>query len=115
MPKKSGGKRTRETICLIEATGHTNEVIAGKVDVENTRRILCRDGRKRDFWECSWSFASKLEDNRGSGQLKFNVYYQEGREGVAKPWRFTKRSKAKMTLAAALKTGRVKRVQRVQL
>lgn len=78
----------------VEATGHTNEVIARELPEENAHKdVLCQDGEKRDFWECDYAFITKLVKNETVGQLQFRVFYREGRHGPAKPWPFLKRKR----------------------
>jgi hypothetical protein len=90
----------------VEATGHTNEVIAGKLSVQDAQQnILCIDGRKRELWECKYSLITNLKKNRSSGQLVFTVWYRVGRYGPVRKWPFLK--KQKLTLASALKKGLV--------
>jgi hypothetical protein len=61
-------------IWYVEATGHTNEVIAGELPAENAHKdVLCIDGNNRDLWQCDYQFITELEKNRPSGQLAFMV------------------------------------------
>lgn len=91
-------------IWYVEATGHTNEVIAGELPTENAHKnVLCIDGNNRDLWECDYRFITELKKNRESGQLKFTVWYREGRHGPVRKWPFL--DKRKSTLAGALKKG----------
>lgn len=69
----------------VEATGHTNEVIAGELPTENAHKdVLCQDGEKRDFWECGYKFVARLLKNEGNAHLKFRVFYRESRYGPVK-------------------------------
>ena len=91
-------------IWYVEAFGHTNEVIAGELPTENAQKnVLCIDGKPRNFWQCDYSFITKLQKNRASGQLAFTVWYRVGRHGPVRKWPFLK--KRKLTLATALKKG----------
>lgn len=95
-------------IWYVEAVGHTNEAIAAELPAENAQRgVLCQDGVKRDFWECSYSFITKLLKSEAAEHLEFQVFCREGRYGPVKPWRFLR--KRRMTLAKALKSGVVKK------
>lgn len=81
-------------IWYVEATGHTNEVIARELPAENAvKGVLCQDGEKRDFWRCDYHFVAKLVENEMTLQLKFKVFYREGRYGPVKLWPFLKRKK----------------------
>jgi hypothetical protein len=92
-------------IWYVEATGHTNEVIAGELPAENAKPVLCIDGVKRPLWLCDYRFIKELKKNRRSGQLVFKVWYREGRHGPVRKWPFL--DKKKPTLASALKKGTV--------
>lgn len=86
---------------------HTNERIAEELGFESAHKgLLCRDGTKRDMWECTYDFVSKLIMFRESARLKFTVFYRESRHGPIKPWPFA--TKKRMTLAQALKKGTVR-------
>ncbi len=92
----------------VEVVGHTNEVVASELPAENAHKhILCRDGLRRDLWECDYRFIAKLLRSKRAEHLQFKVYYREGRYGPVKPWPFL--GKPRMTLATALKRGVVKR------
>lgn len=94
----------------VEATGHTNEVIASELSAENAHKsVLCQDGEKRDLWECTYRFVSQLLKNEVEGQLQFKVFYRESSYGPVKPWPFLR--KKRLTLATALKEGVVKKAQ----
>jgi len=98
------GKKT----WFVEAVGHTNEVIAVELPAESAHKdVLCQDGKKRNFWECDYSFITRLLNCQSAEHLEFKVFYREGRHGLAKPWRFLR--KRRMTLATALKKGIVKK------
>ena len=98
----------------IEATAHTNEIIAAELPAENMHKsVVCQDGLNRDFWECDWRFISRLMQNKAEGQFAFKVFYREGAYGPVKLWPFPK--KRKMTLATALKKGVVQRVRKPAL
>ena len=96
----------------VEATGHTNEVIAVESRAEipalkTHEGVLCQDGVKRDFWECDYRFVAKLVKNQAAMQITFKVFYREGKYGPVKLWPFLK--KKRLTLAKALEKGGVKR------
>lgn len=91
-------------IWYVEATGHTNEVVASKLPAENAQEgVLCIDGVKRPLWLCDYQFITMLKKNRKSGQLKFKVWYRAYPHGAVRPWKFL--DKKKLTLASALKKG----------
>jgi hypothetical protein len=93
----------------VEAVGHTNEVIAAELPAENTvRGVLCKDGKKRDFWICDYCFITKLVKSEQSQNLEFKVFYREGKYGSVRPWPFLRRRR-RTTLATALKQGLVKK------
>lgn len=95
-------------IWYVEATSHTNEVIADRLSAENEKRdVLCIDGEKRNLWQCQYGLISELLKNQASGQLVFEVYYREGKYGPVRKWPFLK--KQKPTLASALKKGTVRK------
>lgn len=78
----------------VEATGHTNEVIARELPEENAHKgILCQDGEKRDLWECEYAFIAKLLKNETSAKLQFEVFYRESRYGPVKPWPFLRKKR----------------------
>lgn len=92
----------------VEATAHTNEVIATELPSENMYKgVLCQDGKKRDFWECDYRFVTKLVKNKAAGNLVFKVFYREGKYGPVKLWPFL--YKKRQTLTQALKSGVVKK------
>lgn len=96
-------------IFYVEATSHTNEVIAGELPTENLHKdVLCIDGKSRNFWLCDYRFITMLKKNRKSGQLAFKVWYREGRYGPVREWPFL--DEKKPTLASALKKGVVKKL-----
>lgn len=81
-------------VWYVEATGHTNEVIARELPAENAHKdVLCQDGKKRNLWECSYSFISQLLKNALHAKLTFTVYYRESRHGPVKLWPFIRRRK----------------------
>ena len=95
-------------IWYVESNVHTNEVIAREFpDAISHIGVLCRDGKKRNFWECDWGFISKLVKNQREGQFAFSVFYRERPYAPVKPWPFLR--KRRMTLASVLKEGTVKR------
>jgi len=92
----------------VEATAHTNEVIARELPSENAHEdVLCQDGVKRDFWECEYRFITRLLENEATARLNFKVFYREGKYGPVKPWPFLRRRK--LVLKSALEKGRVKK------
>ncbi len=93
---------------FIEATGHTNEVIATELGAENAHKdVLCQDGKVRDLWACDYSLIPKLLKNEASGQLEFKVFFREGMYGPIKPWPFLRRKR--MGLAEAVEKKVVKK------
>lgn len=93
---------------LVEAVGHTNEAIALALPTAQTHKdVLCKDGKKRDFWECDYRFITKLLKSQSAEHLEFKVFYREGRYARVKPWPFLRRRR--MTLETALKKGIVKK------
>ncbi|HEY4500704.1 MAG TPA: hypothetical protein VJI70_00320 [Candidatus Paceibacterota bacterium] len=96
-------------IWYVEASGHTNEVVANELSTENANKdVLCIDGKKRDLWQCDYALITKLAKNQSSGQLVFTVYYRVGRHGPVRRWPFL--NKQKLTLASALKKGVVTKI-----
>lgn len=86
----------------------TNERIAEELGFEAAHKgLLCRDGTKRDMWECTYDLVSKFLRFQKSANLKFTVFYREGRYGPIKPWPFAVRKR--MTLPQALEKGVVRR------
>lgn len=98
-------------IWYVEALdSHTNEVTADELPAENAQKdVLCVDSKKRNFWQCEYSYIAKLLRNRASAQLAFKVFYREGRYGPVREWPFTK--KKKLTLASAIKKGIVYKIR----
>lgn len=103
---------TTKKVWLVEATGHSNEAIAGDLAgvlrAENIHRdVLCQDGKKRDFWEVDYAFVRKLKSNEENARLRFKVFYRVGRNGPVKLWPFL--YKKRKTLAQALKSGMLRK------
>ncbi len=91
--------------------GSTNETIANlsraEIPALNTREdMLCIDGKKRNFWECSYSLIAKLLPARRAGRLHFKVFYREGMYGPVRLWPFTE--KKRLTLVSAKKKGLIR-------
>ncbi|MBU6214664.1 hypothetical protein KGM48_02360 [Patescibacteria group bacterium] len=101
-------------VWYVEATGHTNEVIAAGLPAENAHTgVLCRDGNKRDLWQCDYSFIAKLLKNEASGFLKFQIFYRESAYGAVKAWPFLrKRRRPSRILRKALAKKSLARARR---
>lgn len=90
---------------------HTNEALATELGSEMAHvGILCRDGMKRNLWECTYAVVSKFLKFKTSAHLTFTVFYREYRHGPVKLWPFAQ--KRKKTLSDALKRGAVTRGMR---
>ena len=89
-------------------TAHTNEVIARELPPENAHKdVLCQDGVRRDFWECSYRFVSRLIKNKATANLEFKVFYRAYRSAPVKLWPFVR--KKRLTLDKAVERGLVRR------
>jgi hypothetical protein len=101
-------RRHPNKVWYVEAYGHTNEKFAEDLPAENAHKgVLCIDGKKRDLWECDYSFIPPRLKVQASAQLDFTVYYREGQYGPVRKWPFAK--KKKLTLAHSIKKGLVRK------
>ena len=103
---------TTKKIWYVEATGHTNETIAAELTAHSAdhvlhRDVLCIDGKKRNFRECSYAFITNLLANEANAQIKFEVFCRDGAHEPVRLWPFLR--KRRMTLSTALKKGKVKK------
>jgi hypothetical protein len=108
-------KKTRKKIWYVEPIdGHTNEVIATELPAENAhKKVVCRNGPERNFWECDYRFITKLLRNEAIIRLRFNVFYRERPYGPVKLWPFLR--KRRMSLTTALERGVVRRTAKAAL
>lgn len=95
--------RVRELIYYAEPMDqHTNEVIASMTsNGENAQENLaCGDGQRHDLWRMSYQALAKLiRSARSDKNLRFSCWWQEGENGVIRPYkpksRFPKKVKKK--------------------
>jgi len=73
MAKKQ--KAVATTWFIEPSDAQTNEIIAQEVSEENLHRDkLCKDGEKRNLWECSWDFVKKIIGSAEDMGAQFKVF-----------------------------------------
>lgn len=90
--------------------GPTNELMAMEISPESAQRdVLCRDGIKRDLWQCNYQTVGKFLRYQETRRLFFSVYYRAYKNGPVVLWPFAGKKKSKMTVKSALRKKVIKR------
>lgn len=72
----------------------TNEIIFKELQLpehSTQQELVCKDGKKRNMWECSYEAVNKLIQSRRQLKLRFRIFNQRGRYGQIREWTFFKK------------------------
>ena len=60
-----------------------DEIKSGLTEIA-VNKLKCSDGKKRKLWKCNTAFIAKMKRNKGMQGLLFDIYKQEGKDGLIK-------------------------------